>query len=307
MSVPLLMAVTLTTAPPASATPALHAPIAFGRSIEPMAQYVAQVSCKPTYYSGTLSLGNLLVRTYRNTSFGGAYACGTDGTVSEHYDGRAIDWMNSVRNPTQAAQAASVISFLLGTDRYGNKFAMARRLGVMYLIWNNKIWGSWDGTWQNYRNCAATPSPALDSACHRNHMHISLSWDGALGKTSFFSGRVISTTNYGPCRPRDLNWAADYAVARATPCPRYPQVAAPARSSSTMQQLVAYSGAVMFPGMRGGPVLAVQREFGMAQSGSYDPATVAAVNRFKRAHRLPANGVLDVATWRVLLAAYRPR
>jgi hypothetical protein len=31
------------------------------------------------------------------------------------------------------------------------------------------------------------------------------------------------------------------------------------------------------------------------------------LNRFKVAHRLPANSVVDQNTWRALLAAYRPQ
>jgi hypothetical protein len=303
-AVPLAVAVGTTTA--AASVPSLHAP-AFGPKIEPLAPYVQQTACEPRYWPGTAALGRLLIRTYPNTSFGGAYACGTDGTRSEHYDGRAIDWMNSVRNPVQAMQAASVIKFLLATDAYGNKFAMARRMGIMYMIWDNHIWGTWSGTWQDYNGCTKTPSPALDNACHRNHIHFSLSWDGALGYTSFWSRQVVSTPDYGPCRMKDLNWAGDYAVFRTVPCPRYAAVAAPAGSSAVMAGLVKYSGAELFPGMTGEPVKAVQQAMRKPITGRYDAVTVAAMNRFKVASGLPANGVVDPYTWRALLNYFRPR
>jgi hypothetical protein len=287
--------------------PSLRVPTGMPRAIEPLADYVGQVSCQPAFRVGTLALGRLLVRTYPGTSFGGNYSCGTDGSQSEHYDGRAIDWMNSVRDPRQAAQAASVINFMLATDRYGNKFAMARRVGVMYIIWNNRIWGAWDGKWAPYNNCAKTPSPSLDSACHRNHMHISLSFNGAMGRTSFWSRAVFSRTDYGPCRVAGLNWAANYLGYNARGCPSFAKVGAPAHSSAVMQGLVAYSGAMMGPGFAGPPIIVVQRAFGVPVTGRLDSRTLIAVNSFKRAHKLKVNGVIDTPMWRALLAVYRPK
>ncbi|HEU5270125.1 MAG TPA: peptidoglycan-binding domain-containing protein [Jatrophihabitans sp.] len=306
-AVPLVSAVAIATAPAAEAAsvPSLHAPY-FGPRIEPMVPYVEQNSCQPGFRAGSAALARLLVRTYPNTSAGGPRGC-LAGSPSEHYDGRAVDWMNSVKNPVQAMQAASVIKFLLATDSYGNKYAMARRMGIMYMIWDNHIWGMWSGRWEDYNGCTTTPSPALDTACHRDHIHFSMSWDGALGYTSFWSRKVVTTPDYGPCRPRDLNWAADYAVFRTVPCPNYPQVAAPAGSSAVMIGLVQYSGVALFPGMTGEPVKVVQRAFNKPVTGRYDAVTVAAVNRVKIAHRLPVNGVVDPTIWRLLLAAYRPR
>ncbi len=303
-ALPLIVAVTAAPAEAAS-VPSLHAPY-FGPRIEPMAPYVQQVSCQPGFRAGTGALARLLVRTYPNTSAGGPRSCSA-GSASEHYDGRAVDWMNSVKNPVQAMQAASVIKFLLATDSYGNKYAMARRMGIMYIIWDNHIWGMWSGKWEDYNGCTKTPAPSLDTACHRDHIHFSLSWDGALGLTSFWSRKVVTTPDYGPCRPSDLNWAADYAVFRTVSCPNYPSVAAPAGSSAVMVGLVRYSGVALFPGMSGEPVLAVQRAFRTPLTGRYDAATVAAVNRVKAAHRLPVNSVVDPTMWRLLLAAYRPR
>ncbi|MGI8667318.1 MAG: peptidoglycan-binding domain-containing protein [Jatrophihabitans sp.] len=304
---PVASALSLRAAPSAvAAVPSLSAPAGLPAGIEPLAAYVPQVACQPRYLPGTLRLGQLLTRTYPNTSFGGAYACGTDSARSEHYDGRAIDWMNSVRNPTQAAQAASVIAFLLATDAHGNKFAMARRMGLMYIIWNNRIWGAWDGTWQPYNNCASTPSPALDSACHRNHIHFSLSWNGAWGRTSFWRKLTFSGVDYGPCRPSDLNWAAYYAGFNPKQCPSYPTVGIPPHSSQAMVALETYSGATMFPGMSGGPIKAVQLAFKLPATGRYDAGTLSRVNWFRGVFHMRPTGIIDPATWRHLLAVYKP-
>ena len=308
MTVAVCSGLAVATAPAGSAAVrSLPTPTGLPVAIEPLATYVEQVSCQPGYRTGTLALARMLVTTYPNTSYGGAYQCGMDGNRSEHYDGRAIDWMNSVRNPVQAAQAAAVIKFLLATGKYGNKFANARRMGIMYIIWNNKSWGSWDGAWTDYHGCAKTPSPALDSTCHRNHMHISMSWNGAKGRTSFWSKRAFAATDYGPCRTSAFNWSANYTTFNRNRCPYYPKVTAPAGSSTVMKSLVTYSGASIYPGMGGKPVMAVQQALRVPVTGRYDATTVAAVKRFKQAHGMVATSPIGYGTWRTLLAAFKPK
>jgi peptidoglycan hydrolase-like protein with peptidoglycan-binding domain len=306
-----LLTMLTTAAAPADAAavrvPSLPAQTGLPAGIEPLAQYVGQVSCQNPYRAGTLKLGRLLVATYSNTSFGGSYACGTDGGRSEHYDGRAVDWMNSVRNARQAAQAASVLTFLLGTDRAGNTFANARRMGVMYLIWNNRIWGAWDGRWAPYGNCARTPSPGLDSSCHRNHMHISLSWDGAAGRTSYWTRHVFSAVDFGPCRVNGMNWASKYIAFNPRPCPAVRATPVPNTASPTYRALARYSGILMGRGYTGPAARPVQLAMSVPQTGVLDVRTLTNVNIFKRAHRLPADGRVDTATWRVLLARFYPR
>ncbi len=81
-------------------------------------------------------------------------------------------------------------SWLFATDRYGNTRAMARRLGLMYVIWNHKIWSaSKPGAgWRPYTG----PNP------HTDHMHFSFSVLGAQGKTSFWSGAVPASLRTPP-------------------------------------------------------------------------------------------------------------
>ncbi len=300
-AVPAVLALTLAPAAQA-ATPVPHPP-AFAKAIEPMAAYVGQTSCEPGYRAGTAALGRLLTATYPDTSYQGAYACGTDGDQSEHYDGRAIDWMASARNANQHLEANAFIQYLLATDKYGNRFANARRMGVMYIIFNNRMWGAWDGQWESYNNCAATPSPSLDSSCHRNHVHLSLSWSGALGRTSYWSSthKAYPTQDYGVCAASDMNWAADYKYIRLTPCPRHQTLVAPAGSSTAKTWVVRYSGAVLFPGQSGQPVRAVQMAFDIPETGRYDATTITKVNHLRAAYHLPVNSIVDASVWRLLL------
>jgi hypothetical protein len=195
------------------------APRHFRSTIEPLAPYVGQTSCDPKTRTGTHKLAELLVHTYPGTTYGTTYACGTDGSRSEHYEGRAIDWMVSAENKHTRAQAKSFIHWLLAKDQYGNTDAMARRLGVMYVIFDNRMWGSWDGRWEDYNNCESKKmqKSIYDNACHRTHVHISLSWNGARAKTSFWTGRIYRT-DWGPCPRKHHKYAHKWTKPNRTGC-----------------------------------------------------------------------------------------
>lgn len=193
--------------------------------------------------------------------------------------GRAVDWMVSIRNATQRARAGAVIGWLLATDRRGNRFADARRLGVMYVIFDNRIWGSWSGAWAPYNNCAQLPQLSYDSRCHRNHMHISLSWNGAPARTTFWTPGAFAT-DFGPCRPCDLNWAATRTRSNGSRCAGYATVVAARTASATKVQLVEYSGAGLHVGSAGPAVMAVQRALRVSQTGYYGSVTRSAVLAF---------------------------
>lgn len=284
-------------AAPAPVTPTVPA------AIEPMAAYVGQVACDPYVKTGTAKLMSLLTHTYGGTSANSVYACGTDGNQSEHYDGRAIDWMVSIHNAPQYADAKAFATWLLATDSHGDTFAMARRLGVMYVIYNNKIWGSWNGAWAPYLNCASLPSSSYDSMCHRNHMHISLSWTGALGHTTFW-GWSVNPTDYGPCRPADLNWAGRY-VRNLLPCPDYKAVTALSTASALKKALVKYSGAAYQYGWTGPGVSALQQALHATVTGRFDTGTRAAVIAFQKSGGLAQTGTATPALWRALLPRVR--
>ncbi|GAA0260608.1 peptidoglycan-binding protein [Cryptosporangium japonicum] len=289
-------------ATPAPKTPT--APASLPTGIESLAPYVPQTSCEWVDKPGSIALGTLLKTTYPDTSYGVTRGC--TGTMnSEHYDGRAVDWMNSIRKPAQAAQATAVLDWLLATDAAGNKFANARRLGVMYIIWDGKIWGSYNQVWKPYSTCASHPEASMDTTCHRDHVHFSLSWAGAMKRTSFWSGSVAAN-DYGPCRTSDLNYAAPYRGTNATKCTSYAKLTAPAGSSAAYAGLVKFSGAQLQAGASGNAVKALQTGLGLSADGSFGAGTTEAVTQFKSTHGLPANGVVDAATWRVLLAALKP-
>ena len=209
-------------------------PAGLPAGMEALASYVPAVSCDSTDKPGSTSLGALLKVTYPGTTYAISRACGSDVmSTTEHYDGRAVDWFTNVRTAEGKARGDAVVNWLTATDARGNVAANARRLGVMYIIWNNRIWGAYrpaDG-WRPYAGCAGTPSPGSDTTCHRNHVHLSLSWAGAMGRTSWWT-RTVAGPDYGPCRVPDLNWAPAYTAvnpAPARPTPRSARHPAPPR------------------------------------------------------------------------------
>ncbi len=172
-------------------------PRAAGRytaAIEPLASYVGQSTCSPTAKPGTTAFANLLLRTYPSSrSLGISRACGVGGK-SEHKEGRAFDWGMNVHNKRDRASVQALMKWLLKTDRYGNRYAMARRLGIQYMIWNRRIWGAYSAGrgWRKYTG----------SNPHTDHVHFSLSWAGARKKSSFWSPRSFpNSSGSAPTRP----------------------------------------------------------------------------------------------------------
>jgi hypothetical protein len=148
--------------------------------IDPYAAYDPQRLCDPAPKPGMVALRDLLLATYPGTrSLGVSRTCSARG-VSEHKEGRAFDWGVDVRVPRERAAAESALAQLLVTDAAGHRHALARRLGVMYLIWDRRIWSAYaaDRGWRPYSGANA----------HTDHVHISLSWDGAMGRTSYWQG-----------------------------------------------------------------------------------------------------------------------
>jgi hypothetical protein len=57
----------------------------------------------------------------------------------EHEEGRAWDWGNNAADPVEAARVQKVLDWMFATDSAGNPHAMARRLGIAYVIWNRQV------------------------------------------------------------------------------------------------------------------------------------------------------------------------
>ncbi|MEV6301790.1 VCBS repeat-containing protein [Actinoplanes sp. NPDC051861] len=170
--------VTLAVAPAASATAAPATP-SFPAAIDDYAKNVAQSTCDPTAKPGALALRDLFNDAYGDHDGWIGRECSAVG-VSEHKEGRALDYMLNVNDTGQRAIADDINNWLLATDRHGNKHANMRRLGVMYIIWNRRIISA-ERINEGWR-------PYTESNPHTDHIHISLSWAGAYQQTSWWTG-----------------------------------------------------------------------------------------------------------------------
>lgn len=245
----------------------LTAPVALPTEVDARPLYQPQVSCHPVDMPGTLMLRDLVLATYAQGRHGNISRSCTEGT-SEHSEGRAWDWMIDPRDKAAKSAAADFLSWLTRDDGLN-----ARRLGVMYVIYNKKIWAAYRSR-EGWR----------PSSGHTDHIHISLSWNGARGNVSFWTGRVHGL-DVGPCRVFASTYATPTNTARAAACAK--PVKALAKSSRARRQF----------GHTGKTVATAQRALKVRATGSFDQATWRAVRRYQKAHDLPMTGALDHATW----------
>jgi hypothetical protein len=104
------------------------------------------------------------------------------GSYSDHADGRAWDWHMHADDPADAAVVDQVLNWLLRTDERGNQNAVARRIGITYIIWNHQVYRVRDdgAAWRPY---TSTADP------HDTHVHFSFSVAGAMRATSWWRER----------------------------------------------------------------------------------------------------------------------
>lgn len=121
--------------------------------------------------------------------------CGTvaaGGGQSEHKDGRAFDWTLDAKSIDDQATAQAFITEAFADDEIGATDALARRMGIMYVIWNDRIYSAWDGFEpRNYLSSGCrTRKTCSTTLRHRDHVHISLSAAGAQARTSWYVEQV---------------------------------------------------------------------------------------------------------------------
>jgi hypothetical protein len=175
----------------------------FGAAIDGYARFDEVAGeCRNTEQPGVAAFRQILRDRYGANTGGILRPCNPN-TRSGHQSGRAYDWMLNAHNSTDRAKATEVLNWLLATDRHGNRHALARRLGISYIIWNHQWWTAWnpDAGWQPYSGW----SP------HTDHIHFSFGWDGALQRTTFWTAPRTSssagTTGGFPDVPADSYFA----------------------------------------------------------------------------------------------------
>jgi hypothetical protein len=154
--------------------------------LEPYAGYQPQSTCRRTPKPGVLLLADWLVA--RGGGYGPISRSCSGSSTSEHKESRAFDWLLDARSDTDQALAAALLDELFAPDDTGQPHALARRMGIMYIIWDDTMYASYDSfVAKRYLSSSCrkrrTCSPTLR---HRDHMHISLTRQGAKGTTSWY-------------------------------------------------------------------------------------------------------------------------
>ncbi|MFN2320856.1 MAG: peptidoglycan-binding protein [Dermatophilaceae bacterium] len=230
--------------------------------------YQGQTTCDPNAKPGPIAFAQVLNEHYGKRYYGISRACGSG--VTEHSEGRALDWMIDARYPEQKAIADAVVQWLSASDDKGNPGVMARRLGIMYIIWNHKVWRAYapERGWADYTG----------SSPHTDHIHFSFTWDGAYMRTSWWTGVALKTVTIG----------AGAGVPGA-PAP------------GTVPILTSTGYYVLRVGSFGDEVRLVQRALDITVDGQFGPGTYEAVRSFQTKHGLGVDGVVGTQSWTKLI------
>lgn len=149
----------------------------FASPVEDYAPSQRQETCDPTKKPGVVAFRDMLLKHVGGRDAGITRGC-DQGGMSEHKEGRAWDWGMRADDAVERSRADDVLAWLLLPDAAGNQHAMFRRAGLQYVIWDGRIWSVMTESWTPYSG----PNPHVD------HVHFTFWWDGAMGRTSLFSG-----------------------------------------------------------------------------------------------------------------------
>jgi peptidoglycan hydrolase-like protein with peptidoglycan-binding domain len=265
-----------TTTPKAPTYPTPVPAKALPKTLDMVSPYIPQDSCDPVEKPGVAAFQKLILATYKTGFSDGAVRECYIGETSEHKEGRAWDWAIPATTKDHAT-AQHVVDWLTADNG-----AMARRFGIMYIIWNRHIWGVYrmsDG-WRPY----------VGESAHTDHVHFSFSWDGAEKRTSWWTGVPVTVADRGPCAPYIGQPAPLYTGKRTTACP------APKAAPKSSYSLV-------WPGQSTSSVKVAQKALKIKVDGTFGAATRTALISWQKTHALPVTGVLDKATWAKLVPA----
>lgn len=232
------------------------------------------VICDPVAKPGVIAVVNMLGQAYGRPGYSLARPC--IDLRSEHYDGRAVDWQLNAFDPMDRRIGDAAVTWL--TENDGD---VAHRLGIQSIIWNNHAWHSSDSTWKGY----------VGQSAHTDHVHISLNWDGADMRTSWWTGVALTAedADQGPCEVIGGAYAAVPQASRAQAC--VPAQVWPADTGYN----------TIRPGGQGGGVGLIQPLLKVPQTGVFDAATRAALLVWQDKQGIPQTGVLDQLTYAAAL------
>ncbi len=151
---------------------------AFNGGIESFPLFDGQSTCSPSAKPGTAAFRSMVMANYGGGDSGIVRACSV-GSTSEHKEGRAWDWSMNAYDAGDRARVQDLFNWLFATDTNCNRFANARRLGLMYVIWNRQMFRMYEPArgWTAYTG----PVP------HTDHVHFSFTRAGGNATTSYWT------------------------------------------------------------------------------------------------------------------------
>ncbi len=157
-----------------------------GDGLDPYpAAFEPETSCDPIAKPGIIAFRRWVLDNWGETAGQPqniVRSCNPNAS-SGHEEGRAWDWTWPGAFKGEKAIAKAMLETLLEPDADGRPHALARRAGILYIIFDRRIWSAYPspkGTrvWRPYSG--ADP--------HTTHVHFSLTWAGARGETSLYTG-----------------------------------------------------------------------------------------------------------------------
>ena len=252
----------------------------------PRDPYIPQTACYANELPGVAAFRDMLLRTFPRPAetlqmYNINRGCNTPG-ISEHEEGRALDFEAEVTDPVQYAQAKKLLRYLTKRNGYH-----ARRWGIMYIIYNKQLWAQYKPYWRQMSD----RGNRVDN--HMDHIHFTFTWNGSVQKSSYWTGKV-RRVDRGPCVKVRSHFA---------PLQLKKRVNKPRRKSCRSPRSIGrdwrYSSSVMY--WQGGERVEWLQQYLSENGGHYQGpvdgafgrGTFAAVESWQRANRVPRTGVWD--------------
>jgi peptidoglycan hydrolase-like protein with peptidoglycan-binding domain len=255
---------------------------------QPDEPYMPQVACYAGELPGVRQFRDLLLTAFPRpkeslSTFNISRGCNVPG-VSEHEEGRALDWEARVTDRTQDSQARTLLHWL--TKRGGYH---AKRFGIMYMIYDQRIWGQYNQRWRMMSNRGSVTDN------HKDHVHFTFTWNGALQRSAYWTGSA-KAVHRGPC----ARYRGHYATlnvdrlaqrSRTSRCPAPRPIPSQWRYGPSVMYWQADRRVFWLQ-----QFLAEQGYYSGPVNGSFGSVTYDAVRRYQGARGLGTTGVWDPAT-----------
>ncbi|MGB3185310.1 MAG: peptidoglycan-binding domain-containing protein [Ornithinimicrobium sp.] len=229
--------------------------------------YQSQVVCDPVDKPGLEAFGNLIGEHYDRPTYSTSRSC--IDQKSDHHDGRALDWPLDAGSPTDRRIGDAVVTWLTENDG-----EMAKRFGIQSIIWNAHSWRPNGGGWQGY----------VGQSAHTDHIHFSFSRDGAMMRTSWWTGVPLDQIDFGPCAGTSAEELATPQGARTEACETTEDLGPVPLEEFMVTPYTPYLRDELEQGSRGAAVEVLQRGVDTTVDGDFGPLTAQALLDYTTEH-----------------------